>query len=146
MTHEHHMKQKHTVFIRASNFRKPEQIEPPRASDLNQNITNRTSQNQSPRYIAQIQFKSSSNQIDPRTKFEPSSNQFLPTSCQLRIGQYARTISHDSPAPHSYYPTMGRRQRRQPVNPPRCSLAPRGCPRRYKPTPQPSQAQAVVLF
>ena len=54
-------------------------------------------------------------------KFRPSSNQFMPTSCQLRVGQYARTISNDSPAPHSYDPTMGRRQRRQPINPPRCS-------------------------
>ena len=54
-------------------------------------------------------------------KFRPSSNQCVPNSCQLRVGQYARTISHDSPAPHSYYPTMGRRQRRQPINPPRCS-------------------------
>ena len=54
-------------------------------------------------------------------KFKPSSNQFVPTSCQLKVGQYARTISHDSPAPHSYDPTMGRRQRRQPINPPRCS-------------------------
>ena len=52
-------------------------------------------------------------------KFRPSSNQFMPTSCQLRVGQYARTISNDSPAPHSYDPTMGRRQRRQPINPPR---------------------------
>ena len=51
--------------------------------------------------------------------FKPSSNQFMPSSCQLRVGQYARTISNDSPAPHSYYPTMGRRQRRQPINPPR---------------------------
>ena len=42
----------------------------------------------------------------------------MPTSCQLRVVQYARTISHDSPAPHSYHPTMGRRQRRQPINPP----------------------------
>ena len=39
----------------------------------------------------------------------------MPTSCQLRVVQYARTISHDSPAPHSYHPTMGRRQRRQPI-------------------------------
>ena len=52
-------------------------------------------------------------------KFRSSSNQFVPTSCQLKVGQYARTISHDSPAPHSYDPTMGRRQRRQPINPPR---------------------------
>ena len=49
--------------------------------------------------------------------FKRNSNQFMPTSCQLRVGQYARTFSHDSPAPHSYYPTMGRRQRRQPINP-----------------------------
>ena len=40
----------------------------------------------------------------------------MPTSCQRRVGQYARTISHDSPAPHSYDPTMGRRQRRQPIS------------------------------
>ena len=53
--------------------------------------------------------------------FRPRSNQFMPTSCQLRVVQYARTISHDSPAPHSYHPAMGRRQRRQPINPPRCS-------------------------
>ena len=52
---------------------------------------------------------------------EPSSNQFMPTSWQLRVIQYARTISHDSPAPQSYHPAMGRRQRRQPINPPRCS-------------------------
>ena len=42
----------------------------------------------------------------------------MPTSYHIRIVQYAGTMSHDSPAPHSYYPTMGRRQRRQPVNPP----------------------------
>ena len=61
---------------------------------------------------AQIQLRST----DPHMKFRPSSKQFMPTSCQLRVGQYARTISNDSPAPHSYDPTMGRRQRRQPIN------------------------------
>ena len=81
--------------------------------------TDRTSQSQLPRYILQIQFKSSSDQLDPHMKFRPSSNQLVPTSCQLRVVQYARTISHDSPAPHSYHPTMGRRQRRQAINPPR---------------------------
>ena len=76
-------------------------------------------------------------------KFKPSSNQFMPTSCQLRVGQYARTISHDSHAPHSYDPTMGRRQRRQPINPPRCSPS---CSRRFKAWPLLSQAQAVTCL
>ena len=40
---------------------------------------------------------------------------------ETAIIQYARTIAHDAPALHSYHPAMGRRQRRQPINPPRCS-------------------------
>ena len=97
--------------------RKTRQVEPPRPSDLL-----KTRQIEPPRArILDTFIKSSSDQSDPHMKFKPSSNQFMPTSCQLRVGQYARTISHDSPAPHSYDPTMGRRQRRQPINPPRCS-------------------------
>ena len=67
----------------------------------------------------QIQLKSSSDQTDHHMKFRPSSNQFMPTSCQLRIIQHARTISQVSLTPQSYHPAMGRRQRRQPINPPR---------------------------
>ena len=82
----------------------------------------KTLQNEPPRARTLDTFiKSSSDQLDPHMKFKPSSSQFMPTSCQLKVGQYARTIFHDSPAPHSYDPTMGRRQRRQPINPPRCS-------------------------
>ena len=37
-------------------------------------------------------------------------------------------------------------RRRPQLNPPRCSLAPKGCHRRSKPTHQPSQPQAVLLL
>ena len=51
----------------------------------------------------------------PHINLSPNSDQIRPTSLQLRIIEYANMMCHDSPAPHSYHPTMGRRQRRQPI-------------------------------
>ena len=56
------------------------------------------------------------NVIIPHVRFRPNSSRLRGTSVQPRVIPYANTISHDSPAHHSYHPTRARRHRRQPVN------------------------------
>ena len=79
----------------------------------------------------------------PHLRLRPNSSRLVGTSVQPRVSQYASTTSNGSPAHHSHHPTMGRRHRRQPVNPPRCSPS---CSRRFKPRPLLSQAQAVTCL
>ena len=88
---------------RASDPRKTRQIEPPRARILDPCLKSSPAPAQSSSH--------------PRINLSPNSDPLRPTSVQFSIIKYVYIISHDSSAPHSYHPTMGRRQRRQPISP-----------------------------